>query len=113
MNNVFCTPVKIDYRYDLKGSTQGRTTDFPDGKRDNTIALKDNNFLQEKRRFQVGRDAKAQLMKIIEKDAAFFARQGILDYSLLLGVHERRQSSAKMVTVPEHASESSQIDDFG
>jgi hypothetical protein len=21
MNNVFCTPLKIDYRYDLKGST--------------------------------------------------------------------------------------------
>ena len=52
MNNVFCTPVKIDYRYDLKGSTQGRITRFPDkGPRDNTVALKDLNFLQEKKKF--------------------------------------------------------------
>lgn len=29
MNNIFCTPLKIDSRYDLKGSLQGRKTAFP------------------------------------------------------------------------------------
>ncbi len=28
MNNLFCTPKKIDVRYDLKGSTAGRRTVF-------------------------------------------------------------------------------------
>ena len=47
MNNIFCTPNKIDYRYDLKGSTQGRYTKFDENKpRDNTIALKDLDFLK-------------------------------------------------------------------
>lgn len=31
MNNVFNTHNKIDKRYDLKGSTRGRTTVFPEG----------------------------------------------------------------------------------
>jgi len=31
MNNVFNTPLKIDYRYDLKGSTLGRKTVIPEG----------------------------------------------------------------------------------
>jgi len=45
MNNIFCTPLEIDYRYDLKGSTQGRLTgDIPD----HTVALKENDFLKRK-----------------------------------------------------------------
>lgn len=59
MNNVFCTPLKIDYRYDLKGSLLGRRTEFPEDKpRDNTIALKDLNFLEENRKFQIEREVK-------------------------------------------------------
>lgn len=54
MNNVFNTPNKIDVRYDLKGSTQGRKTEFEDGApRDNTIALKDLDFLGEKTRIKI------------------------------------------------------------
>jgi len=74
MNNVFNTPLKIDYRYDLKGSTLGRKTFVPDGQvRDNTIALKDLDFIGENKKFIVGRVNKNELMKIIRKDAEFFA----------------------------------------
>jgi len=46
MNNVFNTHKKIDFRYDLKGSTQGRVTEIPAGQeRDTTIALKDLDFI--------------------------------------------------------------------
>lgn len=59
MNNIFNTPNKIDKRYDLKGSTEGRTTKFPDGApRDDTIALKDLDFLNEKDKFKVLREHK-------------------------------------------------------
>jgi hypothetical protein len=46
MNNVFNTHHKIDYRFDLKGSTQGRLT-YSDSKAivDPTIALKDLDFI--------------------------------------------------------------------
>ena len=56
MNNVFQTTKKIDLRYDLKGSTFGRTT--IKGKNsiaaDRTIALKDCDFLNKKERIIVG-----------------------------------------------------------
>jgi len=31
---------------------------------------------------------KKLLMEVIEKDAKFFAKVGIIDYSLLVGIHE-------------------------
>ena len=51
MNNVFCTPLKIDYRYDLKGSTQGRITRVLGKPIDNTIALKELDFIADKKKF--------------------------------------------------------------
>lgn len=59
MNNIFNTPNKIDKRYDLKGSTEGRMTKFPEGQpRDDTIALKDLDFLNEKDKFKIAREYK-------------------------------------------------------
>ena len=46
MNNIFNTYKQIDYRYDLKGSTQGRFTQASESV-DSTIALKDTNFLED------------------------------------------------------------------
>lgn len=55
MNNVFNTGNKIDYRYDLKGSTLGRTYSVPDGQeRDPSIAMKDLDFQSSKEKFFVG-----------------------------------------------------------
>ena len=89
MNNVFNTNNKIDYRFDLKGSTQGRRTTFtPDKPIDNTIALKDLDFLDRNEKFKVAGEHKEQLLKIIQKDANFFKECGIIDYSMLVGVHE-------------------------
>ena len=42
----------------------------------------------------MGRDYKELLMKIIEKDSLFFAKCGIIDYSLLVGVHELQKHNA-------------------
>ena len=76
MNNVFNTSLKIDHRYDLKGSTLGRSTKFPEGQpKDNTIALKDLDFLNLEKKIHIGRDFKNELVRIIRKDAEFFATQ--------------------------------------
>lgn len=96
MNNVFCTPNKIDYRYDLKGSTQGRATRFDESKpRDHTIALKDLDFLRTNQKFKVGGEYKQRLNQIITLDTKFFAKVGIIDYSLLVGVHEKAPKRPK------------------
>jgi 1-phosphatidylinositol-4-phosphate 5-kinase len=73
MDNVFCTKKKIDYRYDLKGSTFGRRTlKDPKGKIDHTIALKDLDFLDRAEHFRVGEHNKRRIMDIIRKDCQFF-----------------------------------------
>ena len=57
MNNLFCTRFKIDKRYDLKGSTQGRTTYFPpDKQRDETVALKDLDWLEKDMKIELKND---------------------------------------------------------
>jgi len=44
MNNVFGL-FDVDMRFDLKGSTLGRRTEFRDGEIDYKVALKDLDFL--------------------------------------------------------------------
>lgn len=41
MGNMFCSAYEIHRRYDLKGSSHGRTTEKPDGEIDETTTLKD------------------------------------------------------------------------
>lgn len=62
---------------------------LPNQEPDTTIALKDNDFVGKKEKFKVGGEIKKKLIDIINKDADFFARNEIIDYSLLVGVHNR------------------------
>ena len=85
MNNIFCTGLQIDYRYDLKGSTCGRILD---DQSDPTIALKDLNLLNSKDKFNIGPDNKKKLLNIIHQDMLLLSNCNIIDYSLLVGVHD-------------------------
>eukprot|EP00347_Sterkiella_histriomuscorum_P010876 403374581 len=77
-------------RYDLKGSTQGRNTlnqNQGENDGDPTIALKDLDFTRFNEKFKIEGSIKKRLLETIQKDAQFFARNAIIDYSLLVGVH--------------------------
>jgi len=90
MNNVFNTHKKIDRRYDLKGSTQGRLTINAKDKieeGDPTIALKDLDFMRENDKFKLEGSLKKRMLETIKKDSDFFAKNDIIDYSLLVGIH--------------------------
>lgn len=41
MGNLFCSEYRIHRRFDLKGSSHGRTTDKPEGEIDEITTLKD------------------------------------------------------------------------
>lgn len=41
MGNLFCSEYRIHRRFDLKGSSHGRTTDKPEDEIDETTTLKD------------------------------------------------------------------------
>merc|ERR1712039_196492 len=87
MGNMFNTPFEIHRRYDLKGSWVGRVTP---GKHllDPSIALKDVDFTNANENIRVGEDLKEKLVKQIESDSGFLRDNNVIDYSLLLGVHD-------------------------
>ncbi|CAL8463327.1 g2861 [Coccomyxa elongata] len=83
MGSVFPTEVRLHRKYDLKGSTHGRTVGSKKLTNPNTC-LKD---LDLDMRLALAKGAHAALMRQIEADAALLARMHVMDYSLLLGVH--------------------------
>ncbi|XP_031390516.1 phosphatidylinositol 4-phosphate 5-kinase 2 [Punica granatum] len=86
MGNLFCSEYRIHRRFDLKGSSHGRMTDKPEGEIDETTTLKDLdlNFI-----FRLQRDWFQEFIKQIERDCEFLQSEGIMDYSLLVGLHFR------------------------
>lgn len=89
MGNVFHTPVALHRRYDLKGSWVGRTSGEV-ARLDASIALKDNDMVKCDEKIRIGAERRNTLLKVIEQDAQFFCEHMILDYSLLVGIHEKR-----------------------
>ncbi|TKY74313.1 Phosphatidylinositol 4-phosphate 5-kinase 1 [Spatholobus suberectus] len=86
MGNLFCSEYPIHRRFDLKGSSHGRTTDKTKEEIDETTTLKDLDlnfvFCLQKNWFQ-------GLIKQVGRDCEFLEAEGIMDYSLLVGLHFR------------------------
>ena len=101
MNNLFGI-YEVDIRYDLKGSTSGRTTFFPEGvPMDKTISLKDNNFIDGNIKFNIEESERKELLKCLDKASKFLGDWSILDYSLLVGVVdlEKRRNMIRQRTL--------------
>ncbi|XP_022993175.1 phosphatidylinositol 4-phosphate 5-kinase 1-like [Cucurbita maxima] len=89
MGNLFCSEYRIHRRFDLKGSSHGRTTDKPAGEIDETTTLKDLdlNFV-----FRLQQSWFQEFIKQINRDCEFLEAERIMDYSLLVGLHFRDES---------------------
>ncbi|KAK6132371.1 hypothetical protein DH2020_033892 [Rehmannia glutinosa] len=81
---------RIHRRFDLKGSSHGRTTDKPKGEIDETTTLKDLdlNYM-----FRLQTNWYQELIKQIDRDCEFLETERIMDYSLLVGLHFRDDST--------------------
>ncbi|MCO5561059.1 hypothetical protein L7F22_014680 [Adiantum nelumboides] len=80
--NMFCTELSIHRRFDLKGSSQGRSAQKLE--MDETTTLKDLDLNFVFRLQPIWREA---LLRQVERDCKFLEREQIMDYSLLLGIH--------------------------
>lgn len=80
--NVFGTQNKIHQIYDLKGSTVGRVTEDKDKKEG--VPLKDLDF---KGRLYMSKIDREAVWTALSRDAFFLAMNNVMDYSLLLGIH--------------------------
>lgn len=95
---------EVDLRYDLKGSTVGRTTKFPEGVApDKTVALKDNNFIEENKGIMIEDDQREELLESLKKTSDFLGECKILDYSTLVGVInlEKRRTAMRLKMIDQ------------
>lgn len=93
MNNLFPPHRDIHETYDLKGSTVGR--EYPEAKaRENPKAvLKDLNWINRNRSLELGPMKRALLSEQLRRDAEFLRRIYVMDYSLLIGIHNMQRGN--------------------
>ncbi|XP_044946228.1 phosphatidylinositol 4-phosphate 5-kinase 2-like [Hordeum vulgare subsp. vulgare] len=108
MGNLFCSDHRIHRRYDLKGSSYGRKSDRSEEETGDATTLKDLdlNFV-----FRMHRSRYKELHEQLRRDCAFLESEGIMDYSLLVGVHfcddivpASKMASSTSTTSPEELS---------
>ncbi|KAI8827089.1 uncharacterized protein EV422DRAFT_491372 [Fimicolochytrium jonesii] len=97
MLNVFPPNKDIHEMYDLKGSRVGR--EFPEelAKDDPRAVLKDINWLNRKRKLELGPTKAKIFIEQLEKDMKFLARHKIMDYSLLIGIHDMKRGNTENI----------------
>jgi 1-phosphatidylinositol-4-phosphate 5-kinase len=88
MNNLFPPHRDIHTTFDLKGSTIGR-----DFKEDNLATnpratLKDLNWLRRNQHLELGPSKKQVFIEQMQKDVKLLQRLHIMDYSMLVGIHD-------------------------
>ncbi|KAF2768582.1 SAICAR synthase-like protein [Teratosphaeria nubilosa] len=88
MNNLFPPHRDIHRTFDLKGSTIGRDFKEEDLEKNPRATLKDLNWLRRNLHLEFGPTKKEAFVAQMQKDVAFLQRSKIMDYSLLVGIHD-------------------------
>lgn len=103
MNNLFPPNYKIDRTYDLKGSLWKRETiiqndkgtgNSVDGTNQNKYkgkVLKDQNWLNNKEYLRLKGIKRDAFITQLSRDVQFLIKSNIMDYSLLLGIYEKKK----------------------
>lgn len=92
MRNVFSSHLKVHQKFDLKGSTVDR--EASDKELDKTLpTFKDNDFIKQGRKISIGNVAKQKLNETLSADVGFLTKLHLMDYSMLIGIHDCRQAA--------------------
>jgi len=84
MGNVLPSDLRLHRRYDLKGSSYGRTVGEERRRTDPDVTLQDNDLDMH---FVVAPALRERLLAQLRQDCEFLTSLKSIDYSLLLGVH--------------------------
>ncbi|CAI4232393.1 unnamed protein product [Auanema sp. JU1783] len=107
MRNVFGRKYNIHSKFDLKGSTVSRAASDKEKTKD-LPTLKDNDFLEQNLKLHLPPEARKQLLDMLAGDTAFLSKLHLMDYSLLLGIHDCEKALVEAANRPaEHVSEES------
>ncbi|KZF21776.1 SAICAR synthase-like protein, partial [Xylona heveae TC161] len=88
MNNLFPPHRDIHQTFDLKGSTIGRDFREEDLAKNPRATLKDLNWLRRDLHLELGPSKKRVFVTQLERDVRLLQRLKIMDYSLLVGIHD-------------------------
>ncbi|XP_065178957.1 phosphatidylinositol 5-phosphate 4-kinase type-2 alpha-like [Sycon ciliatum] len=95
MRSIFSSTLSVHRKYDLKGSTYTRSASDKERAKD-LPTLKDNDFTGDGMKLTVGAANKEEILGLLEADTNFLTGLKLMDYSLLVGIHdaEREQQEA-------------------
>lgn len=94
MNNLFPPHLEIHTSFDLKGSTWGRFTKVDSSNPEEQPVLKDLNWLDRDETIKFGPLKKKKFLEQLKMDVELLAKLNIMDYSLLLGIHDMKKDNA-------------------
>jgi 1-phosphatidylinositol-4-phosphate 5-kinase len=93
MNNLFPPHRDIHQTFDLKGSTVGRDYREEDLEKNPRATLKDLNWLRRNMYLEFGPEKKRVFIEQMERDVHLLQRLKIMDYSMLVGIHDLRKGN--------------------
>ncbi|KAF7727739.1 Phosphatidylinositol-4-phosphate 5-kinase [Apophysomyces ossiformis] len=108
MGNVFPANKDVHEVYDLKGSTFGRLTPEEKLIKNPHLVMKDRNWVDRNMKLQLGPDKRELLLTQLHRDVELLKKLNIMDYSLLVGIHDlnrgneegRRDQKLQMIHSP-------------
>ena len=93
MNNLFPPHRDIHQTFDLKGSTIGRDFKEEDLESNPRATLKDLNWLRRDLHLEFGPAKRQIFISQMERDVWLLQRLKIMDYSLLIGIHDLQKGN--------------------
>ncbi len=93
MNNLFPPHRDVHNTFDLKGSTFGRDYKEEDLAKNPRATLKDLNWLRRHEHLELGLEKKRLFLEQLNKDVRLLQKLQIMDYSLLIGIHDLRKGN--------------------
>lgn len=93
MNNLFPPHRDIHQTFDLKGSTIGRDFKEEDLEKNPRATLKDLNWLRRGLYLEFGPEKRRIFFEQMEKDVHLLQRLKIMDYSMLVGIHDLQKGN--------------------
>ncbi|KAK7602552.1 hypothetical protein V9T40_008141 [Parthenolecanium corni] len=110
MRNVFSSHLTTHRKFDLKGSTVDR--EASDREKEKELpTFKDNDFVKEGMKIYIGDEAKDKLLNTLSHDVEFLTKLKLMDYSLLLGIHDCHRAEQERAEAPEEVGDAGDEED--
>lgn len=102
--NVFSHRLSVYRKYDLKGSTVAREASDKE-KAKELPTYKDNDFINDGQKIYIDENNKKMLLEKLKKDVEFLAQLKLMDYSLLVGIHDVERAEQEEMDCEENEGE--------